>query len=109
MKGPFEKPPKESGKTMAHLTKEVILFQVLLSIFVLPTAKSLTLLLQILNEQFKEVISNNNSSANSIERSKEVINNTMKPVLSGHRIKRTPSIKRTVAEVPEFISLICFK
>ena len=24
-------------------------------------------------------------------------------------IKRTPSIKRTVAKVPEFISLICFK
>ena len=33
----------------------------------------------------------------------------MKPVLSGHRIKRTPSIKRTVAEVPKFISLIYFK
>ena len=30
---------------------------------------------------------------------------TVKPVLSGHRIKRTPSIKRTVAEVPKFISL----
>ena len=29
----------------------------------------------------------------------------MKPVLSGHRIKRTPSIKRTVAEVPKFVSL----
>ena len=29
--------------------------------------------------------------------------------LSGHRIKRTPSIKRTVAEVPKFISLIYFK
>ena len=26
---------------------------------------------------------------------------TVKPVLSGHRIKRTPSIKRTVAEVPK--------
>ena len=35
--------------------------------------------------------------------------NTVKPVLSGHRIKRTPSIKRTVAEVPKFISLIWFK
>ena len=35
--------------------------------------------------------------------------NTVKPVLSGHRIKRTPSIKRTVAEVPKFISLIYFK
>ena len=34
---------------------------------------------------------------------------TVKPVLSGHRIKRTPSIKRTVAEVPKFISLIYFK
>ena len=32
----------------------------------------------------------------------------VKPVLSGHRIKRTPSIKRTVAEVPKFISLIYF-
>ena len=29
----------------------------------------------------------------------------MKPVLSGHRIKRTPSIKRTEAEVPKIISL----
>ena len=36
-------------------------------------------------------------------------NNTVKPVLSGHRIKRTPSIKRTVAEVPKFISLVYFK
>ena len=35
--------------------------------------------------------------------------NTVKPVLSGHCIKRTPSIKRTVAEVPKFISLIYFK
>ena len=34
---------------------------------------------------------------------------TVKPVLSGHRIKRTPSIKRTVAKVPKFISLIYFK
>ena len=34
---------------------------------------------------------------------------TVKPVLSGHRIKQTPSIKWTVAEVPNFISLICFK
>ena len=33
----------------------------------------------------------------------------VKPVLSGHRMKRTPSIKRTVAEVPKFISLIYFK
>ena len=33
----------------------------------------------------------------------------MKPVLSGHRIKQTPSIKRTVAEVPKSISLIYFK
>ena len=32
-----------------------------------------------------------------------------KPVLSGHLIKRTPSIERTVAEVPKFISLIYFK
>ena len=32
----------------------------------------------------------------------------MKPVLSGHCIKRTPSIKRTVAEVAKFISLIFF-
>ena len=30
---------------------------------------------------------------------------TVKPVLSGHRIKRTPSIKRTEAEVPKFIPL----
>ena len=35
--------------------------------------------------------------------------NTVKPVLSGHLIKRTPSIKRTVAEVLKFISLIYFK
>ena len=35
--------------------------------------------------------------------------NTVKPVLSGHRIKWTPSIKRTVAEVPKFVSLIYFK
>ena len=34
---------------------------------------------------------------------------TVKAVLSGHRIKRTPSIKRTVAEGPKFISLIYFK
>ena len=34
---------------------------------------------------------------------------TVKLVLSGHRIKRTPSIERTVAEVPKFISLIFFK
>ena len=33
---------------------------------------------------------------------------TVKPVLSGHRIKRTISIKRTVAEVLKFISLIYF-
>ena len=33
----------------------------------------------------------------------------MKPVLGGHRIKRTPSIKRTLAGVPKFISLIYFK
>ena len=33
----------------------------------------------------------------------------MKPVLSGHRIKRTPPIKRTVAEVPKFVSLIYLK
>ena len=33
-------------------------------------------------------------------------NISVKPVLSGHRIKRTPSIKRTVGEVPKFISLI---
>ena len=34
---------------------------------------------------------------------------TVKPVLSGHRIKWTPSIKRTVAEVPKFISFIFCK
>ena len=39
----------------------------------------------------------------------ELHSNTVKPVLSGHRIKRTPSIKRTVAEVPKFVSLIYFK
>ena len=33
----------------------------------------------------------------------------VKPVLSGHRIKRTPSIKRTVVKVPKFISLVYFK
>ena len=32
-----------------------------------------------------------------------------KPVLSRHRIKRTPSIKRTVAVVPKSTSLIYFK
>ena len=37
------------------------------------------------------------------------LKNTVKPVLSGHRIKRTPSIKRTVAEVLKFISLIYLK
>ena len=31
---------------------------------------------------------------------------TVKPVLSRQRIKRTPSIKQTVAKVPKFISLI---
>ena len=35
----------------------------------------------------------------------DILLNTVKPVLSGHRIKRTPSIKRTVAEVPKFVSL----
>ena len=55
------------------------------------------------NEQSDEEI------INSIKRSKEVINNRVKPVLSGHRIKETPSIKWTVAEVPKFISLICFQ
>ena len=34
---------------------------------------------------------------------------TVRPVLSGHRIKRTPFIKRTVAEVPKFVSLIYFE
>ena len=34
---------------------------------------------------------------------------TVKPVLSGHCIKQTPSIKQTVAKVPKFISLIYFK
>ena len=34
---------------------------------------------------------------------------TAKPVLNGHRIKRTSSIKQTVAKVPKFISLIYFK
>ena len=33
----------------------------------------------------------------------------LKPVLSGHRIKQTPSIKQTVAKVPKFMSLIFFK
>ena len=37
------------------------------------------------------------------------IQNTVKPVLSWHRINRTPSIKPTVAEVPKFISLIFCK
>ena len=37
------------------------------------------------------------------------VESTVKPVLSRHCIKRTPSIKRTVAEVPKFISLIYFK
>ena len=36
-------------------------------------------------------------------------NVTVKPALSGHRIERTLSIKRTVAEVPKFISLIYLK
>ena len=34
---------------------------------------------------------------------------TVKPLLSGLCIKQTPSIKRTVAQVPKFISLIYFK
>ena len=34
---------------------------------------------------------------------------TVKPLLSGHRIKQTPYIKRTVAKVPKVISLIYFK
>ena len=38
-----------------------------------------------------------------------ILKDTVKPVLSGHRIKWTPSIKRTVAEVPKFTSLIGFK
>ena len=38
-----------------------------------------------------------------------VYGNTVKHVLNGHRIKRPPPIKRTVAEVPKFISLIYFK
>ena len=33
---------------------------------------------------------------------------TVKPVLSEHRIKRTPSTERTEADVPKFISLIYF-
>ena len=33
---------------------------------------------------------------------------TVKPVLIEHRIRRRPSIKRTVAEVPKFISPIYF-
>jgi len=45
---PTQGPVKESRKTRAHLPKGVILLQALLSIFVLPTAKSLTLLLPIL-------------------------------------------------------------
>ena len=43
-RSPTKGPLKESGKTRAHLPKGVILFQALLSIFLLPTAKSLTLL-----------------------------------------------------------------
>ena len=39
----------------------------------------------------------------------DTLSKTVKPILSEHRIKRTPSIKRTVAEVPKFISLIYFK
>ena len=35
--------------------------------------------------------------------------NTVKPVLSRHPIKQTPSFKRTVAEVPKSIFLIYFK
>ena len=34
---------------------------------------------------------------------------TVKPVLSGHRIKRTPSIKWKVAEVPKFIYLQIYR
>ena len=47
-RSPTKGPLKESGKTRAHLTKGEILLQTLLSIFVSPTAKSLTLLLPIL-------------------------------------------------------------
>ena len=39
----------------------------------------------------------------------DTLSKTVKPVLSEHCIKRTTSIKRTVAEVPKFISLIYFK
>ena len=45
---PTKGPPKESGKTRAYLPKGVVLLQALLSIFVSPIAKSLTLLLPIL-------------------------------------------------------------
>ena len=38
-----------------------------------------------------------------VEQSLERFSNTVKPVLSGHRTKRTPSIKLTVAEVPKLI------
>ena len=38
-----------------------------------------------------------------------VYGNTVKHVLNGHRIKRPLPIKRTVAEVLKFISLIYFK
>ena len=34
-----------------------------------------------------------------------MISNTVKPVLSGHRIMRTPSIKRTVAKSPNLFLL----
>ena len=45
---PTKGPLKESGKTRADLAKAVVLLQALLSIFGLPIAKSLTLLLPIL-------------------------------------------------------------
>ena len=35
-----------------------------------------------------------------------VYGNTVNPVLSGHSVKRAPSIKWTVAEVPKLISFI---
>ena len=44
-----------------------------------------------------------------IRREKILLVSTVKPALSGHRIKQTPSFKGTVAEVPKIISLIYFK
>ena len=96
MKGPFEKPPKEPRNTRAHLTKEVIVPSSVVNICFTNSQEFNSLVansdeLSITskgnnessavhniskdssNEQSNEAIINNNSSANSIERSKKLL------------------------------------